>query len=82
MTKTTTGPGYARVALSRVSTVDAYGAKLSFLDQVESTERPGHRATVGPVYEDGTFDVCDIDVGLFAGQRPHQWRLVEPHRRS
>lgn len=59
------------------STVDAAGEPLHFLDLVESTARPGHRATVGPIYSDGSFDVCDIDIGLFGSQRPSQWRKVK-----
>lgn len=63
---------------SGLVTLDCTGAILTMGDTVESTERPGHQATVGPINPDGTFDVCDIDVGLFERQRPSQWRKVEP----
>jgi len=64
------------------TTVDADGNTLRWLDTVESTSRPGHRATVGAVFADGTFDVCDIDIGLFGRQQPRQWRKVSDERRQ
>jgi hypothetical protein len=56
------------------TTVDCDGTTIKMLDTVESATNKTHRATVGHVYKDGTFDVCDIDIGLFAKQRPGQWR--------
>jgi hypothetical protein len=74
-----TGPSPERMAeilRDEPTTVDADGSRLCFLDRVESTERPGHRATVGPIDADGTFGVCDIDLGQFSRQQPSQWRKV------
>jgi hypothetical protein len=59
-----------------LATIDCDGKPLHFLDRVQSSTNNTHFATVGPVYADGTFDVCDVNIGLFPRQRPEQWRAA------